>query len=45
MNYLFYYVAFPTLLSSVSLIIITIIKEKEKGKRIILFKEFETSKN
>lgn len=44
MDYWYYYIGVPSIIGSITLIIRTIIKEKEKRKRITLFKEIDNSK-
>ena len=44
MNYWHYYIGIPSIIGSVTLIIRTLIKEREKRKRIKLFKEMDVEK-
>jgi hypothetical protein len=44
MNYWLYYIGVPSIIFSIERIIMTIIKEKEKRKRITLFKKIDNSK-
>ena len=44
MDYWYYYIVIPSIIGPITIIIRTIIKEKEKRKIITLFKEIDDSK-